>query len=321
MAVPRVFVVLLNWNNYEDTRECIDSLSETTYDNLHIILLDNGSDDGSGEQLREYLETADVSGQFIQNGANVGFSRGCNPGIQAALDQDADYVLLLNSDSVVDEGFLEPLVERAEANENVGSLTGKTYYYDDPERIHSAGAELDWIRGRGNHFGRGEIDTGQYDDPKEIGFTPGFFCFIRASVFEDIGLLSEQYFLGAEEWDFSARLQRSSWELWYEPESMAWHKVGGSREEDLDLKYVYNGYRNKLIYMDKFMSNKKYHLWFAVFWVYAHTVGLYQFVQDYSETDTTAVDILQTIRAAFIKNRHSQVVSAEEVINFSVSDD
>lgn len=319
MALPSVYVVLLNWNNYEDTRECIDSLCEATYDNFHIVLLDNGSEDGSDERLQEYLKTVDVPSQFIQNGENVGFSRGCNPGIRASLEQGADYVLLLNTDSIVDEGFLEPLVDRAEENENIGALTGKTYYYDDPERIHSAGAELDWIRGRGNHFGRGEIDEGQHNVPKEIGFAPGFFCFVRASVFEDIGYLSEQYFLGAEEWDFSARLNQSDWEIWYEPESTAWHKVGGSRKEDLDLKYVYNGYRNKLIYMRKFLRSEKYYVWFVLFWVYAHTAGVVKFYQNYSEKSTSVVEITKTIRAAFVANRHSNVVSPEEVINFTSS--
>ena len=317
MSRPAVSIVLLNWNNYDDTEECLDSLAEVTYPNVEVILLDNDSPDGSGERLRDELAELDLPGRYIQNGGNVGFARGCNPGIRDALDRGADYVLLLNNDSVVDEGFLEPLIERAERNPDVGVLTGKTYFYDEPERVHCAGADLDWVRGRGDRYGRHQIDEGQFDEPKEIGFAPGYFCFVRAAVFDDVGLLSEQYFLGAEEWDFSARVQRSDWELWYEPESVVWHKIGGSHEADPKLKYVYNGYRNKLIYMRKFLPDWKYYPWFVVFWTYAHTVGIWKFTRAFADTNAGPGDALRTIRAAFVANRDSDVVTPEEVIGFS----
>src|SRR5437763_7318693 len=114
---PRIYVVVLNWNNYADTQKCLESLRTATYSNLRIIVVDNGSIDGSGQRLaREYPEWP-----VILNDSNLGFSRGCNVGIRAALeDETCAYVLLLNNDATATPSFLEKAVEAAEADRRVG---------------------------------------------------------------------------------------------------------------------------------------------------------------------------------------------------------
>src|SRR4051812_28779275 len=113
--MPQIAAVVLNWNNYQDSRDCLLSLQQATYPRLRVVLVDNGSSDGSGEQLAAEFPGAD----FMSNTTNLGFARGCNVGTRHALAHGADYVLLLNNDTVVTAGFLEPAVATAEADPRV----------------------------------------------------------------------------------------------------------------------------------------------------------------------------------------------------------
>src|SRR2546429_5621852 len=118
---PLVTVVVLHWKNYERTRAALKSLQEISYSNYCVLVIDNFSNDGSGEKLQDEFP----SHRFLRNGSNLGFSRGCNPGIRAAYSAGADYVLLLNNDMEVERGFLEPAVAAAERDHQIGLVTGK----------------------------------------------------------------------------------------------------------------------------------------------------------------------------------------------------
>src|SRR4051794_35948913 len=124
MQAPKVSTIVLNWNRYEISRDCIESLLRATYSNHEIVFVDNGSKDGSGERIRrEYPQVV-----YVQNDKNLGFSRGCNAGIRVAMGRGADYVLLLNNDTLVEPGFLEPLVETAERDRDIGLISGKILF-------------------------------------------------------------------------------------------------------------------------------------------------------------------------------------------------
>lgn len=266
---PKVFAVILNWNNYTDTIECINSLKNVTYKNFHIIIVDNFSDNDSEAVLRkEYQEY-----KIIQTGENLGFAGGNNIAIDYCLTQKADYVLLLNNDTTVKPDFLSYIVDAGENDATVGIIGGKTYNYYDKTRLCSAGANINWLKGTAAfHRGEGKIDTGEFDERSYISFVPGYFMLVKRTVFEMTGKLDDTYFLGVEEIDFCVKAKRNGFNLLYIPESIIWHKVTASHKKYLPM-FIYNGYRNKLIFMKRHLPYPAWILWFLLFKTYVSTIA------------------------------------------------
>ncbi len=237
-SLPQVCVIVLNWKNFPDTKNCLDSLEQSTYPNLRIIVVDNCSNDNSVERLRkEYPHLP-----LIVNNQNLGFARGCNVGIRQALrDRQCAYVLLLNNDAVVCKDSLLEAIEFAESDGRIGVISGKILLF--------------------------EVDRGQYETPCEVGFATGALMLIKREVLERVGLLPEEYFFGIEEWDYSFNVRRSGYRLCYVPKFVAYHKADGSHW-NYDPKFVYNSYRNKLIFQEKYLPWGLFPLWKAVFGFY-----------------------------------------------------
>lgn len=266
---PRVYVIVLNWNKYEDTKKCLESLKKASYPNLKIIVTDNGSKDGSGKRLQSSFP--DLG--FILNDKNLGFSAGCNVAIRAALeDADCAYVLLLNNDSYVEPDFLQAAIDEAEADEKIGLVGGKILHSPESKIISYAGGFVTLLRGQIIIRGFNEIDRGQYDQSEDVGFITGAFMLIRRATLEKIGLLPEEYFFGTEEQDYSLSAQRAGYKLRYVPGFVAYHKGDGSHW-NWDPKFVYNGYRNKLIFQEKYLPAGTFPIWKIAFKFYAKFVA------------------------------------------------
>jgi GT2 family glycosyltransferase len=260
-----IYTVILNWENYADTKKCIESFQRIKYNKVKIIVVDNGSLDGSGLRLQE--EFPDTI--FCFNKQNLGFARGCNVGIKVALaDPQCHYVLLLNNDMRVDGGFLEPAIRAAEADPRVGLVTGKVLYDDPPNLIWHAGGYIHPIRRQGMTRGFREIDRGQYDQICETHWASGAMMLIKRRVLETVGLLPEEYFFGQEEWDYSVAVRRAAFKILYVPEFKAFHKAGGSYPAGHPVLIVYNSVRNKLIFNQKYLPKPMWHLWRLLYWVY-----------------------------------------------------
>ena len=267
---PRVYVILLNWNNYDDTKRCLESLAQTSYPNLRAIVVDNGSVDGSGDRLRAAFP--DVG--FVQNEANLGFSRGCNEGMREALkDSDCAYVLLLNNDALVAPSFLESAIARGESDKRIGLIGGKILHSPESKVIAHAGGYITRWRGSFRIRGFGEVDRGQYDRPLEVGFATGAMLLIKREVLEKVGLLPEEYFFGTEEQDYSLNVRRSGYKIYYVPEFVSYH-VGDGSHWNWDPKFVYNGYRNKLIFQEKYLPPGLFRIWKMVFAIYARPAAV-----------------------------------------------
>ena len=154
---PKVFIIVLNWNNWSDTIGCLESLNKANYPNFEIVVVDNGSK----EKMKiPVLQPGRYSPKIkvFYNKKNLGFSGGNNIGINYALNQGADYALLLNNDTIVDNNFLNELIEAAEKDEKIGILGPKIYYHKDPQMIWSAGGKIVSLGTRGIHIGLDEID-------------------------------------------------------------------------------------------------------------------------------------------------------------------
>ena len=142
-TTPIVYVILLHWKDYDDTRSCLLSFKKLTYKNYRVIVVDNFSNDGSIEKLM--LEFNDVI--YVFNDSNLGFSRGCNAGLRRAIDLGAEYLLLLNNDIVVEPNFLEPAIAEAQKGSHIGAVTGKIMYKEPSNVFWQAGGYIDPFKG------------------------------------------------------------------------------------------------------------------------------------------------------------------------------
>lgn len=248
-----VYIILLNWNAWKDTIECVESCRKLSYPGFRIIIVDNGSTDGSETILRERFPDIEL----IQTGANFGFAGGNNFGIRHALEQGAEYVWLLNNDTVADAEALSALVRVAEDDKTVGMVGSKIVYYDNPRLLWYAGAVLDSESPyRMHHKGLGEEDRGQYDEFEETGFVTGCSLLANQKMITEIGLMYEGYFLYFEDSDWNMRAKKAGWKLIYCPTSLAYHKVSfsmGGSESPL-LRYYYS--RNFLYFIKRNFPEK-----------------------------------------------------------------
>jgi hypothetical protein len=274
-TLPRVVIVILNWNGKEDTAECIDSLRAITYPNYTILVVDNGSTDGSVEFLKERYSHVEIA----RNNSNIGFGAGNNVGIELALSIGADYVLLLNNDTVVDAHFLDYLVQEAESDLRIGFTGPKIYRLYEGEAaeyavwktfgwkkmpldaaqrttlLHSAGGSFNAWLGKIRHRGAAEFDVGQYDEQRIVDFVEGSCVLVRREVISKIGLLDPTYFAYLEDVDWCLRGQHAGYVSVFVPRAKIWHK--GSRSSPHENRVYYYA-RNKLWLMQKRTTKLQY---------------------------------------------------------------
>lgn len=236
----KVCIILLNYKNWKDTCECLDSIYKTTYSYKHIIVIDNASNNGSIEKIKNKFPEIDL----IENKENLGFSRACNIGIKKALNINSDYILLLNNDTIVHPSFLEPLINEGEDNPNVGILTGKIYYFNS-NKIWYGGAKKGFFKSI--HKGQGIIDKGQFNKKENISFASGCMMMIKKEVLEVCGFLDERFFFGMEDREYCDRVIKNGFKILYVPNSVIWHKIGGSLS--LNPGKVYNGYLESILFI------------------------------------------------------------------------
>ena len=224
---PLVYIIILNWNGWQDTIECLESLKKQTYRNFRIVVVDNGSSgpdvDILGERYGDFIT-------IIENKKNYGFAGGNNVGIKYALKQGADYILLLNNDTILDPYFLEEVLKVAEQDPKVGIVGGKVYYYHYPNILQSVGGKVNWWIGKIYHYGDC-LDRGQFDEVAERDFVYATAMLVKREVFEKIGLLDPTLFFGIEEYDFCTRAKKAGYRVMYTYKAKIWHKGGASRKK------------------------------------------------------------------------------------------
>ena len=278
MNSKSVAIIILNWNGWRDTIECLESLYQNNYQNYSVIVVDNNSDDESVQKIKEYcngeikvespffnydsskkpinfVETTpnlDIkihdfktsSGRLIlvKNDKNEGFAEGNNIGIRYAINNlNSDYILLLNNDTVVDKNFLVEMLKVAENDDKIGVAGPKIYYYDEPNKIWFAGGKISWKCCRGLNIGNNEIDTWQYEKVTEVEYVSGCAFLIKKEVVEKIGLFEKIFFLYFEEIDWTLRASKFDYKSVYVPKGRIWHKVsrsGGGIKGKVGLYYI-----------------------------------------------------------------------------------
>ena len=242
---PRVGAVILNWNNYGETARCLQSLRRgAPPSSIRIWVVDNGSVDGSGEQLqREFPEVT-----VLFTGRNLGFACGVNVGLKEAWREGYDYFLLVNNDIEVVEGFLDQPLEIMRVEPDVGLICCKCVSRTSPGVILHAGGAIDEGSIRGISRGRYEKDRGQYDQVCDTQWAAGMLCLIARRTISGIGFLPEAYFFGYEEYEYSMRTLKRGLRIVYSPKFVGVHGEQSSHLQGHPVLTVYNYTLNKFIY-------------------------------------------------------------------------
>jgi len=242
--MKKVFVIILNFKVKELALRCIESVKKSTYKNTEIILVDNDSDDGIEEDVKKF----DID--FIQTGKNMGYSGGNNAGIKKALKSGADYIFILNPDTVVDKDCIRHLVDGAEKYK--AGIVGSKIYFNGSKKIWYAGGIFDKENVIGSHRGVDEMDRRKYDIPEETDFVTGAAMMVKRELFDKIGLLDERYFLYYEDADFCERAKRAGFKVFYIPDAVVNHENAASSGLGSPLQDYYIT-RNRMLYASKFL--------------------------------------------------------------------
>ena len=227
MNTPVVFVVILNWNGLQDTDACLKSLAGLTYSNYRVVVVDNASADGSETALRQRHPKLTL----LQSGANLGFAGGNNVGLRYALANGAEYVWLLNNDTLLEPGALTELVAKMQREPELG-LCGSTLLYEGQRDTVQAlgGARYNRWLGTVRHVGQHQSWPQTVDEAKveaQLDYLIGASMLVSRAFLETVGLLQDDYFLYFEELDWAARA-RGAFRLGYAAKSVVYHKEGSS---------------------------------------------------------------------------------------------
>lgn len=217
-SFPEVVCIIVNWNGWRDTISCLSALKATDYDNFSVLVIDNGSTDGSVEKVRQAFPDVEI----IENAVNSGFGAANNLGMRRAVDRDAQYVWLLNNDTVVGPETLRELVATAEADKTLGAVGSILYYADFPDKIQAwGGGYVNLWMGTSHHF-HGPVPWGRLD------YLTAASILLPVCVLKQVGLFDEQYFMYWEDTDLSFRIRSAGWKLGVAERARLLHKEGSS---------------------------------------------------------------------------------------------
>jgi len=239
---PLVSIISVNYNQPDVTADMVESLMKITYPKVEIIVVDNGSTVGNlAETLQQF-----PSVQLIRSNENLGFAGGNNLGIRQA---KGEYIFLLNNDSVVDPGFLEPLVQKCLNDPKIGVISPKIYFYHSPGILQYTGvSEISTFTTRSVGWGSSKKDEGQFEKDTETFFGHGAAMMIPRKVIEKVGMMAEVFFLYYEEMDWCKRIRNAGYKIYYVHNSVVFHKESVSTGKDSPNKTYYLN-RARILYM------------------------------------------------------------------------
>ncbi len=219
---PRVLGVVLNYNGRDLTLQTLASLRASTYPALDLLVVDNGSSDGSFAAVAERFPAV----RQLRCEQNLGISGGLNLGFRVGLQEGYDYLMAMNNDIEVAPDMAAELVKLAEAEPRAGCIGPKCYFYfGDRSRIWSAGGSLRFREAVTREIGMGEVDRGQFDSDRSVDYVNGACMLIRRPAMLAAGLWDPVYHVSVEDADFCARIRRAGWECWYAHQARLWHMV------------------------------------------------------------------------------------------------
>jgi GT2 family glycosyltransferase len=256
-GAPFVYVVVLNWNGAGVIHECLESLLAMDYPNYAVAVVDNGSTDGSPDDV----ERAFPQVELIRLKENLMYAGGNNAGIERALERGAEAILLVNNDTVADWELLTHLVRGLREEPRAGVVGPKIYYYDEEDTIWSAGGKVIVPLGFVHHIGIRKPDSGRYSSRRAVDYLTGCCMLMRSEALRAVGPLDPSYVIYSEDVDWCLRARRGGWKSVFVPEAQLWHKVSHSSGGGLTPFKAYYKMRSNVLIFRRFARPVDWLLW------------------------------------------------------------
>ncbi|MDR2539635.1 MAG: glycosyltransferase family 2 protein [Chlamydiales bacterium] len=241
---PKIFIIIVNWNGKQDTLTCLTSLHSLDYSNYQIVVVDNGSTDGSISAIKLQFPHH----LLIENQTNLGFTGGNNIGIRYALDHKADFILLLNNDTKVSSDLLKHFILGFQEFPQAGILGAKICLMQNESKLDHFGGTWNPKKGIFDLIGLHALDE-NWNEAFCIDYVCGAAMMIKKEVFEQIGLLESRFFLIWEESDFCMRAKHKGFQIISYPSAKIWHKVSASFKGK--THNIYFWWRNRLLWIER----------------------------------------------------------------------
>ncbi|MEI6848074.1 MAG: glycosyltransferase family 2 protein [Chlorobiaceae bacterium] len=224
MTELKTCIVVLNWNGAKDTIACLKSLAGALLSDCMVLVVDNGSTDGSAEQIHNAFPEIEM----LLLPTNLGYAGGNNAGFRRVMELHAEFVIFLNNDTIVDAGFCNPLFHTLQHQLLVGIAVPKIFYHDSPDTIWYAGGIIRLATGLIRHVGIRKKDSPKFDRSGSTGYATGCCFAMRSLDFQRVGGFDERFGMYAEDVDISLRIRSLGMSIEYVPSSKVWHKVSAS---------------------------------------------------------------------------------------------
>jgi GT2 family glycosyltransferase len=231
---PLVGMVLVNWNLKDTLRETLASCFQIDYPNFKVVVVDNGSHDGSQAMVQKEFPQV----HLIANPVGLGYAKATSQGMEWLASQGAQYLFSTSNDVTFDPPILREMVAAMEADAQIGIIGSKVYFFDRPEVIWHAGAHIGW-HGHSFHYGWERRDHPRYDRVRECDFVTGCGYLVRAEIAKALGFLKEDLVFYSEDSDFCYRVRARGFKIIYLPAAKLWHKTSTTlgKNRGLQLRY------------------------------------------------------------------------------------
>ncbi|MBE0646849.1 MAG: glycosyltransferase family 2 protein [Bacteroidales bacterium] len=248
---PLVSVITVNFNHSDVTCLMLESLFQISYPTIEVIVIDNGSPDDNPIIIKEKFPQV----TYMETGRNLGFAGANNLGILASKGK---YILLLNNDTIVPKGFLEPLVAKMESDPMIGAVSPKIKLYFHPGMLQYTGiTDINPYTGRSYSRALYKMDEGQFDEDMITAYAHGAAMMVSRKVLEEVGLMNTTYFLYYEELDLGYRIREAGYKIWYVHNSEIFHKESISTGKHSPQKTYYIN-RSRFLYLRRNVKGTKF---------------------------------------------------------------
>lgn len=256
----KVAVLILSYNGKYLLDDAIHSYIQNDYENFDVVVIDNGSSDGTTEYVKNTYPNVFV--KRIEK--NAGYSGGFNVGLNYAFnDLNADFALITNNDVVADRYVVKELVKISSGDDKIGFTTGKVYFNDKKDTLQTVGMRYDPIRLNGGHIGNQEVDKGQYDEVTERYFADDVFTLVSKKLYKEIGGYDTEFVLQAEQFDWQMRAKQKGYKIMFTPHARLWHKESMTIGKHSPTKLYYDA-RNPMIVLMKYFEPEKFKVYFWI---------------------------------------------------------
>lgn len=236
-STPLVSIVIVNWNGLQDTKLCLKHTHEQSYSNIEVVVVDNGSNDGSLNYLRKYKGI-----KLVENYKNLGFTGGHIAGYNAS---KGEYVLLLNNDAIMDRDYVKNAVKTMQADKSIGALGGRAYLWDEQNKLFDTTNEFYSYQNINPITAEGIFARSDEGVLQEVNNVSGSCVMVRRSVIDKVGYLHNPFFAYYEESDLFARMKRAGYKVMYSPDLAIWHANAKSSNKKAPTFALYMMMRNR----------------------------------------------------------------------------